>query len=307
MNKGIKETLCLTMAFALIAGIFAGCKDKIAPDITSGSEEVGETTTTITVPVVSDTDPVAGADNGTNGGAVPSTGSFPGLDYTILATDPFGIRERHKGYHIRKVSDPDIHYYIIICSGEKNTGGYGINVTRIEMEDDDTLIIEVAETSPAEGDIVTQAFTYPQCIIELSRMPGNLTIVNDHGYKFEMLSDDDPDHRPETNDVVIPIFGNEEDVIEDGYIAVLSDGGGEIVYKTYVYKDGDGYRYVNATSQTVSWGAAKWEVRVDDRGNAATKEEVVKASEIHGSCGCMNLPGDYSRIYTIDEFLNMDL
>jgi hypothetical protein len=173
MNKGIKETLCLTMAFALIAGIFAGCKDKIAPDITSGSEEAGETTTTITVPVVSDTDPVAGADNGTNGGAVPSTGSFPGLDYTILATDPFGIRERHKGYHIRKVSDPDIHYYIIICSGEKNTGGYGIDVTRIEMEDDDTLIIEAAETSPAEGDIVTQAFTYPQCIIELSRMPTN--------------------------------------------------------------------------------------------------------------------------------------
>ena len=98
----------------------------------------------------------------------------------------------------------------------------------------------------------------------------------------------------------------EEDVIEDGYIAVLSDGGGEIVYKTYVYKDGEGYRYVNATSQTVSWGATKWEVRVDDRGYAATKDDVVAAAEIHGSCGCMNLPGDYSRIYTIDEFLNMD-
>lgn len=302
MNRGIRDTLCLTMAFALITGIFAGCKDRIERETAAGTKGSGDPT--ITVPVVSDTDPKAGSDNGS--ASDPATGSFPGLDYKVLDTDPFGIQESHKGYYILTESGSGGHYYIIIFSGEKNTGGYGIEVTGIEMEDDDTLIIEVTETSPSANDIVTQAFTYPHCVIELTRLPENLTIVNEHGYKFHLLSEGETDYTPETHDVNIPIFGNEEDVIEDGYIAVLSDGGGEIVYKTYVYKDGEGYRYVNATSQTVSWGSTKWEVRVDDRGNAATKDEVVKAAEIHGSCGCMNLPGDYSRIYTIDEFLNMD-
>ena len=58
---------------------------------------------------------------------------------------------------------------ISVFMGEKSTGGYSIEIVKI-VEQTDKIIIYVRETSPKPGDIVTQAFTYPQHIVKTEKL-----------------------------------------------------------------------------------------------------------------------------------------
>lgn len=91
--------------------------------------------------------------------------------------------------------------------------------------------------------------------------------------------------------------------IRDGYVAVLRDGSGEIMRETYVYEMVRGYRYINTTSTTESWGSTHWNTVVDNEGYLNTKEEIVEVAGDHGSCGFVTYPGD-SRTYSVDDFLS---
>ena len=91
--------------------------------------------------------------------------------------------------------------------------------------------------------------------------------------------------------------------IRDGYVAVLRDGSGEIMRETYVYEMARGYRYINTTSTTESWGSTHWNTVVDNEGYLNTKEEIVEVAGDHGSCGFVTYPGD-SRTYSVDDFLS---
>ena len=73
------------------------------------------------------------------------------------------------------------------------------------------------------------------------------------------------------------------DEIKDGYFAVIHGGVGERTYETYVYKTDVGYKYVNVTSTTVSWGSPEWERKVNARGKATTREEIAKIADKHGA------------------------
>ena len=61
------------------------------------------------------------------------------------------------------------------------------------------------------------------------------------------------------------------------------------------------------TSTTVSWGSTFWRDRFDSSGIKYSKEEIVEVARQHNSCDCMTLPGDYRNVYSIDDFLKMDL
>ncbi|CAM3869579.1 protease complex subunit PrcB family protein [Flavobacterium jumunjinense] len=52
---------------------------------------------------------------------------------------------------------------LIAHLGEKNTGGYGIDVEKIEFEEE-TLIIQTKLSVPEKGGNVTMAITNPFCI-----------------------------------------------------------------------------------------------------------------------------------------------
>ena len=57
--------------------------------------------------------------------------------------------------------------FVILNMGEKNTGGYSITVDTI-TETDKNIVISVKETSPEPGSMVTQAFTYPFCVVKIN-------------------------------------------------------------------------------------------------------------------------------------------
>jgi hypothetical protein len=82
----------------------------------------------------------------------------------------------------------DGYFYVVIFSGEKNTGGYGIKVKSVEDIEGKTKII-VEETAPKEGDMVTQAFTYPYIVVRMKGVTDNFQVENTKGEKFTYLKD----------------------------------------------------------------------------------------------------------------------
>jgi hypothetical protein len=67
---------------------------------------------------------------------------------------------------------PDVDFtknmVIAVFMGEKNTGGYGIHVSKIE-ETNNNVYIELEETVPSSGTIVSQSFTQPYHIVVVSK------------------------------------------------------------------------------------------------------------------------------------------
>ena len=57
---------------------------------------------------------------------------------------------------------------IAVAQGSHSTGGYNIEVTGI-LEKENSLEVQVKETSPAPGAIVTQAFTQPFHIVKTKK------------------------------------------------------------------------------------------------------------------------------------------
>ena len=68
-----------------------------------------------------------------------------------------------------KISPTDVQNsnFVILNMGEKNTGGYSIAVENV-IETDKNIIITVKETEPEPGSMVTQAFTYPFCVVKIN-------------------------------------------------------------------------------------------------------------------------------------------
>ena len=56
--------------------------------------------------------------------------------------------------------------YVILNMGEKNTGGYSIEVEKVE-ETDKNIIITVKENSPAPDAMTMQVITYPYTVVKI--------------------------------------------------------------------------------------------------------------------------------------------
>ena len=88
------------------------------------------------------------------------------------------------------------------------------------------------------------------------------------------------------------------------YSAVIENGTGEIMHKTYVYETVDGkYSYLNVFSTTVNYGSTKWNNIVKDSGIVDSKEDIVETAKEFGSCGFILYAGDSVTFHTVDEFL----
>lgn len=312
MDKGIKAVLCTTLVFALVAGVISGCNAANSKNAASG-EKPEETSSTgdisISVPVVT-----ASGTSGSSSyrsvkdnynGVLPDKGVAGDYEFEIYEPASFSVMTKERGYYVDTLDEPNAPYFIVICSGEKNTGGYGIKIADIGFQDG-KLWITAEETSPAEGDIVTQAFTCPFCILKLNKLPPEFSVVNTDGKVFtdlllegEDISDSNGDIDPRTleKDYKLP----------DGWIASLRDGAGEIMYETFIYREGTGYKYINVVAMTESWGASKWNNHFKSEGTCQTKEEVIKAAEAFGSAGFMVLPDDLTKAHSVDDFIKMDL
>ncbi len=94
--------------------------------------------------------------------------------------------------------------------------------------------------------------------------------------------------------------------VPDGYMCVFHGGAGEITYETYVYKIDNGqanlgFKYVNTTSTTESWGSPNWNIKVTKRGNVTWTDDVFEVAKENGAYSYVTEPGS-DEIYTIEEY-----
>ena len=79
-------------------------------------------------------------------------------------------------------------YTVIVFAGEKNTGGYGIEVVSVEDIEGITKIV-VNETGPEKDAFVTQVLTYPKVAIKVSNVAHNFEVTGMDGTEYPKLDD----------------------------------------------------------------------------------------------------------------------
>lgn len=67
--------------------------------------------------------------------------------------------------------------YLLICAGEKNTGGYDVEIKSLAYEKD-TVVVKIEETSPAADEMVTQVITYPYVLFIIDSNITDITVVS---------------------------------------------------------------------------------------------------------------------------------
>ncbi len=92
-----------------------------------------------------------------------------------------------RGYYINTMKMPNAPWFYIISMGERNTGGYSINISDVKIDDSNNVKVIVKESGPAAGDMVTMAFTYPTVCLELNKKPNSIEITNTNGEVFKEL------------------------------------------------------------------------------------------------------------------------
>lgn len=99
--------------------------------------------------------------------------------------------------------------------------------------------------------------------------------------------------------------------IPNDYIAIFHSGVGEKTHETYIYKIDNGYahmgfKYINVTSTTESWGSSNWKYKITDKGEFDWTDGAFIIAKKHGAYSYVTLPND-DKIYTIEEFQKMFL
>lgn len=102
---------------------------------------------------------------------------------------------------------------------------------------------------------------------------------------------------------IITVVLNCNNKIAEDYIAIVSSGSGEITYNLYIYKNGDKYKYVKATTMTKSWGSSETTTKVTKRENTS-KSNLIKILEDDKKYSFVTLP-DSDKIYTKDEYIDI--
>ena len=91
----------------------------------------------------------------------------------------------NQGYVISKSEDK---VTITIAMGERSTGGYSIEITKI-VANQDILNIEVKVNNPSSGAIVTQAFTTPAIVVELNVLPNTIKITSNNNVVYKEIKE----------------------------------------------------------------------------------------------------------------------
>ncbi|MBQ6323619.1 MAG: protease complex subunit PrcB family protein [Bacilli bacterium] len=104
------------------------------------------------------------------------------ISYTILESNEYASKYKTRGYYIEENAGKVL---VTIAMGEKNTGGYSISITDVEVNNNSATIY-IKEKIPKDEDIVTMAFTYPIARIEFNEMPTKISVYNlDNNEEFE--------------------------------------------------------------------------------------------------------------------------
>jgi hypothetical protein len=79
----------------------------------------------------------------------------------------------HRGVSPRPPQPPvdfSRHMLIAVATGTRRSGGFGVAVREVTVRED-SLWVEVLETCPAPGAMVTMALTQPVAVVRLEKLP----------------------------------------------------------------------------------------------------------------------------------------
>jgi hypothetical protein len=109
------------------------------------------------------------------------------LDYTIIDDlDEYNREYNKRGYYYEEENDEAI---VTIAMGEEPSGGYSINVAKIEIDGSEATIY-VNETSPPDDAIVSHALTYPIVQIKFTQIPSKVNVINaETDEKFPLIEE----------------------------------------------------------------------------------------------------------------------
>jgi len=99
---------------------------------------------------------------------------------------------------------------------------------------------------------------------------------------------------------------NKSNNIPNDYIAVFHGGAGEVTYSTYIYKIDNGkanygFKYINTTNATKSWGSTEWEVRITKKGQFDWTDGAFIVAKENNAYDYVKIPNS-EKIYSIEEF-----
>lgn len=183
----MKKILAIVLTAAIAALALTGCK---APSADSGKPEQ-------------------------KSGITVNKIKFEKVQYEKLPDDKKMLVESKKGTRGYLVWEEDGSFVIFITSGEKSTGGYSINVKYIEDNEGITKI-SVEEKSPAPGDAVTEAITYPYIIVKAKGITDNFNIENTKGEKFSPLQNN-------KSPLVENVRGSFVGAIDNSFVEIIVD------------------------------------------------------------------------------------
>ncbi|WP_016989128.1 protease complex subunit PrcB family protein [Flavobacterium sp. ACAM 123] len=92
------------------------------------------------------------------------------INFYEILTEPNEIKMLQNDKKLKnKISVIDVQKsnFIILNMGKKNTGGYSIGIESA-VETEANIIINVKESSPETGSMVTQSITYPYCVVKIN-------------------------------------------------------------------------------------------------------------------------------------------
>ena len=111
---------------------------------------------------------------------IRNTSITKNITYEILEDESYcDIKE--ESYKYKKDSN-----IVEIYLGEKNTGGYHVNIEKIEYKNN-VITITVSESSPPSGSIVTDAFTQPCLKIKLSKKANKVVVIDLAGDELKKI------------------------------------------------------------------------------------------------------------------------
>lgn len=171
----MKKVLAVMLALVLSLTLLAGCTNEISStdDNLKGNDTQSEETT---------------SENGGNKGFTVNKIDFKTV--TDVSDLPESVQntveslKTHRGYTYFEYEDG---YMLVVFMGEKNTGGYGIEVISVEDNEGRTNVV-VKETSPAKDAMVITVITYPYTVVTMKGVTDNFNIVNEDNQPFELLN-----------------------------------------------------------------------------------------------------------------------
>lgn len=278
MKHKVQKIICLGTAAVTVLAAAAGCNAKAeTPESKTGTRE------TVTSETESYPEPLVGPYSGQ---WPDNKGSLNGLKYELKSLSSENWTQG-RGYYVYGPDEGKYPVLIVIDAGEFPTSGYDICIVNMEY-DCNEFVVTIRDIVPEQDGMELQVLTYPSVGIYLSALPSSIRVIDESGNELDCL------------DTYV-----KEDEIEPGWIAVIQNGSGEVMNKTYVYETVDGkYSYINVVSSTISWGSTHWNDVIHGSGIVDTKVDIYEVAEDFGSCGAVYYPND-SEPHSIYDFLTV--